>query len=975
MTTVGYGDIICISSIERIYHIILLTIGTILYTFLVSKIGNYLRDQSHEQIKLDNDLTILENIRVSYPTMPFNLYIKIKSHLLNISKKKKKAQLSLLINGVPETLKNDLLFKIYSKVINDFSIFKNVKNSNFILQILTSFIPIILKKEEILLSEGEFVENIIFVKNGRLSMEMTIDLNDPYKSIKRYLEINFIGISKKELNSNNNLSTINSIMNINRNYNDLKEEIDHFLLDKQKSLNINNSFNDNNISFNLGRFDFNKRESNLINSKNLEHIKIFDVRKNENFGVEYIFLKKPSPFTLKAKTRIVEVLLLRKHEAQIISNNFPNIWRNIHNKSYHNLISLKKLAFKTLKQYYNYHFYHKNGKDNNFSLSLENSDNDFSFLEKPKLHKKIFTNERLNLIKSNKNNDKNLNNSIKIIKSNEIVLDNESKGEDNKRKSIVKSLNNKFFITNDSIGSLNSQNFDNNESLVKQNTNFIPNYINNIHENNNLNKNINLLKRKNLENFVFRKQNDIINETINKKGYNSEKNYNIKSDSFKNEKNNTSIDYYKEIIKNINNSKIECNDIEILLNQTIEYDKKNEKNLNDNTNEKEKIFTLKDINNKISKKIRKKIKKRKKFERLQHSFELEKKENNKNLKALYYNIITEKLNPILNNNKENCVSESIKNNIAEELVNITLSKSNTLPISKLLDSTSSEEYIQNKFDKSLLIPIISESFEIKSSYKNINLLTKGQILKSSKYKKFIENFIKKNIKLNNFNDIEFKRIISKYSEKSRIHRNKKKNYNRSSTYKYLNNNTNFFDKRISSIPKDNFKNNTLLNNYTKKNTDLNISNHNLKNYFNTLKNNKKQNNEKINNFNKMKISRLPKTSIIIESEGNENNNTNEKNYNTEKSFIKEIKENRKIVKIKNKEKAKHLKIIGNSSINNNKSNISSLNFFNEIDKNKNSKSENELNILNKNNNFNNCSINIINKEIDNNKKSSKCIIF
>ena len=85
----------------------------------------------------------------------------------------------------------------------------------------------------------------------------------------------------------------------------------------------------------------------------------------------------------------------------------------------------------------------------------------------------------------------------------------------------------------------------------------------------------------------------------------------------------------------------------------------------------------------------------------------------------------------------------------------------------------------------------------------------------------------------------------------------------------------------------------------------------------------------------MKISRLPKTSIIIESEGNENNNTNEKNYNTEKSFIKEIKENRKIVKIKNKEKAKHLKIIGNSSINNNKSNISSLNFFNEIDKNKN----------------------------------------
>ena len=73
MTTVGYGDIVCVSSIERIYHIILLFIGTLLYTFLVSKIGNYLRDERHEQIKLSKDLNILENIRVTYPQMSFNL--------------------------------------------------------------------------------------------------------------------------------------------------------------------------------------------------------------------------------------------------------------------------------------------------------------------------------------------------------------------------------------------------------------------------------------------------------------------------------------------------------------------------------------------------------------------------------------------------------------------------------------------------------------------------------------------------------------------------------------------------------------------------------------------------------------------------------------------------------------------------------------------------------------------------------------
>ena len=111
MTTVGYGDIVCISSYERIFHIILLGLGTIIYSFVISKVGNYLREQSYEQIKLSKDLNILESIRLTYPSMPFKLYYKILNHLLNISKKRKKTGLSLLINGIPDTIKNELLPK------------------------------------------------------------------------------------------------------------------------------------------------------------------------------------------------------------------------------------------------------------------------------------------------------------------------------------------------------------------------------------------------------------------------------------------------------------------------------------------------------------------------------------------------------------------------------------------------------------------------------------------------------------------------------------------------------------------------------------------------------------------------------------------------------------------------------------------------------------------------------------------------
>ena len=90
MTTVGYGDTVCISAYERIFHIILLGIGTIIYSFIVSKIGNYLRDESYEQIKLSKDLNILESIRLTYPTMSFKLYYKIKNHLLIYQEKGRK---------------------------------------------------------------------------------------------------------------------------------------------------------------------------------------------------------------------------------------------------------------------------------------------------------------------------------------------------------------------------------------------------------------------------------------------------------------------------------------------------------------------------------------------------------------------------------------------------------------------------------------------------------------------------------------------------------------------------------------------------------------------------------------------------------------------------------------------------------------------------------------------------------------------
>ena len=968
MTTVGYGDIVCISPIERIFHIILLTIGTIIYTFVVSKIGNYLRDQSHEQIKLSNDLNILETIRVSYPTMPFKLYFKIKSHLLNISTKKKKIGISTLINGIPDTIKNELLFKIYEKEINRFSIFKNVDNSNFILQVLTSFIPITLKKEEILLLEGEAVENIIFVKDGRLSMEMSVDLKEPYNSIQRYLEFNFKGITKNELNSSKNLERINTLIKFNKNYNDLKKQIDNFLLDKQKSFNNNNSLLDNNISFDLGRLDFTKKESDLKNLENYDNVKIFDVRKNENFGEVHMFLHKPSPFTLKAKSRMAEVLLLRQHEAIIISNNFPNIWRHMHNKSYHNLISLKKLTFKKLQQYYNSHFYRRGSQDRDFSLNLDVSSNGVSFLDRPSFLNKIIIGEKLNLVKSTKNSMRSPNLPVMKINSTRIMNNNKILLEDKyirKSSAITNNKNTKIQLGKDSLDSSNLSSFNINESLIKPSINGISKDIDNIQNSfnsiNNLNENLKPTKTRAV---TFKKDIENKKEVINKPIYDNDKNFEKNKDrssNLKNARKNTSFDDYKEIIHSINDSRTESNNLDTLINQTFKYDTPKNTNNSSIEKEQEKIFTLKDVNERFSKKIRKKIKKRKKLERLRYSFELERKENNKNLVELYSSIIAKKLDPILQEN--HVETKNLKSNIAKELNNVTFSNCNTQPLTDLMDSSSSEEISQKKFVNSSLKDILSISFEIKSSYKNINKLSKGEVIKNSKYRKTLENLIKNN-KI--FKDTEFKTIVSKYSEKTekiKKHKIKDRNYTRSSTDKNPRTNKN---NKNSIIQKSKFKfscNN--LNNYFK-NTKIKSP---LKRLDNNLDENKR--NE----------SNLFKPNIVFESEKNEKNNTI---GNSEVNVFKENKGNKKFINLKNLEINNNNNIQNsnnnnnnnNSTLNNNKSYMSSLNFFNELDKDNILKSENKLEILNnKNQNYINTNDNNIELQKDSSNSSNKCKIF
>ena len=66
--------------------------------------------------------------------------------------------------------------------------------------------------------------------------------------------------------------------------------------------------------------------------------KIIDIRKNEHFGGLYMFMRRPSPLSLKVRSKFAELYLLPKKEVFNIAKNYKNIWRKIHKKDFHNML-------------------------------------------------------------------------------------------------------------------------------------------------------------------------------------------------------------------------------------------------------------------------------------------------------------------------------------------------------------------------------------------------------------------------------------------------------------------------------------------------------------------------------------------------------------------------------------------------------------------------------------------------------------
>jgi len=314
LTTVGYGDIIILTTYERIYQIILLIVGTCAYSWILTFISNYIKKMNEQYIDFENKVQILSDIKIQYPLLKNELYEKIIRYL-KYNKSENKYNVDFILDSLPLSLKNNVIIDMYKPIIKNFQFFKSFQNSDFFVKIVTSLKPILSMKDDILVQEGDVIEDIIFIKKGVLSLEIYIDLDCPQESCEAHLNMNGF---------NQNLEQIHSVKS-GKGYN--SQTI--------TSSNINYTKNNSKVKNEIKKL--NKKPMNIIN-----------LRKNEHYGDILMILNERSPLTVKVKSKKAELFFLQKTDATEISNKYPNIWKRIVHKSLFNMKQIKYLIKKKI---------------------------------------------------------------------------------------------------------------------------------------------------------------------------------------------------------------------------------------------------------------------------------------------------------------------------------------------------------------------------------------------------------------------------------------------------------------------------------------------------------------------------------------------------------------------------------------------------------------------------------------------------
>ncbi len=187
LTTVGYGDIVPSTNIEKLYASTVMIIGVGFYGYLIGNVVSAItkHDPAHEKF-IDN----LDNLSaiVKHRNLPKNLASRIHQYFLYIWKHRLGTNEEEFLKKLPDGLKLEVLTFLKKDMIENIVLFKHA-SKEFITEFADNLHELVITPDEYLFNEGNIGTRIFFVVKGELS----VLVDDNKKEIAKIYSGDFFG--------------------------------------------------------------------------------------------------------------------------------------------------------------------------------------------------------------------------------------------------------------------------------------------------------------------------------------------------------------------------------------------------------------------------------------------------------------------------------------------------------------------------------------------------------------------------------------------------------------------------------------------------------------------------------------------------------------------------------------------------------------------------------------------------------------
>ena len=201
--TIGYGDIGPKNMYEIIFTLFTEFFGVLIFSYFVSSLGNILSSHDNMTSKYMKKLEVLNETKFKYD-LDDDIFDKVMRHI-NYDYRFNKYERYTFLSEIPIRMRRELLEHIYKDIINNFKFFKQYRdNQEFISSVVLALKPNELYRNDIIIQESDYVQELIMVKSGLLTIHLGYKFNEEkimnIKRTEHFGDINIMAKQRSQIN-------------------------------------------------------------------------------------------------------------------------------------------------------------------------------------------------------------------------------------------------------------------------------------------------------------------------------------------------------------------------------------------------------------------------------------------------------------------------------------------------------------------------------------------------------------------------------------------------------------------------------------------------------------------------------------------------------------------------------------------------------------------------------------------------------